>query len=387
MIHRPNKVHPKIVVFLGSGASAFAGYRTFETFPSLISDETIRIQEELPPLHSTTLPLLEEIRQTLLIAGKHTTHDNYLWALSDYKTLWHTLRLDGVLRTRFLKSTNLWGEFAYFAQITYDATKDITLITLKHYSANRVRMAKQQNEAVYDAMKRVYSLYMQLASINNPDVPFLPVFTTNYDMLIEDMFIEFGRSNPLLFPLTNGISGNVTEGVHWCKTQFPQTYLDLRGLYLYRIHGCVCWFYHNIGDENAYFHRLDCMGQNSDKLCAMYPGQEAYPGANPHGFGYREFHRMLLDCDCILFIGFSFRDDDVMQLTLSTNAQRRVPLKIIVLDPALRDTDALASLEASSKRTPHPARTPDPKEIVSIDARFGYSDFDTKLMDIINQIK
>jgi len=377
---------PKIVVFLGSGASAFAGYHTFATFPDLIYDQTVRSQDGLPPLHSTTISLLEEIKDTLRKAAKPTTHDNYLWALTDYKRLWLTLRVDGVLQTRFLTSTNLWGQFAYFAQTTEDATNDITLTTLKHYSTNRVLEAQQREEFSFDAMRRVHMLYTILASINNSEIPFLPVFTTNYDMLIEDLFSTFGNTDPHALPLITGIPSNSTEGSTWSSTQYFQTGLRPHGLYLYRIHGCVCWFYHSFGDENVYFHRRDCMQQNPNMLCAMYPGQESLPGVNPHGFGYRQFHEMLLSCECVVFIGFSFRDDDIMHLVLSANSQRETPLNVIVLDPSIRETDVIANLEASSKRTPYPAKTLDVNKIKSIDARFGHSDFDTRLLEVLNQI-
>lgn len=379
--------HSKIVLFLGAGASSFAGYRTFNTFPDLIFEDKVRIQAGLQQLHDSTKKILEEIRISLDIARKPTTHDNFLWVLNDYKRLWETFRVDGVLRARFLKSTTQQGQFAHFSQIIEDAISDITSTTLQHYSTNRVQDVQGQADAmILDAMHRVRQLYTRLALINDNESPFLPIFTTNYDMLLEDIFSTFNNTQSCYFPLINGIPDCMTHSAAWDEMEYQRYGSRPQGLFLYRIHGCVCWFYHGLGDEKVYFHRKDCLQQEAKNLCAMYPGREGYLGLNPHSFGFNQFHKMLLSCQIVVFIGFSFRDADVLHLILSANAQRDTPLNMIILDPVMRDTDILARFRDAKKITQFPSRVPEVNEITLIDAYFGISDFDNRLINSINQL-
>lgn len=376
---------PKIILFIGSGSSAFAGYRTFETFPALIFNEQIRIEDKLPPLHPTTFGFLKEIEQTLLLSHKSTTHDNFLWALNDYKKLWYTLRVDGVLKSRFLSSTERWGEFSQFSVITEDAIRDITHTTIHHYSAKKLERIKNDIEK-YELFRNIFKFYEKLSLINNSDFPILHIFTTNYDMLLEDLFLEFNNKEPDI-SLINGIPNCCQEGSYWSESKYPASNNNKKGFFLYRLHGCVSWFYHGQGDERVYFHRRDCTQQEINNLCAMYPGLERYRGLNPHAFGFRQFYKYLLYCNVIIFIGFSFRDDDVKHILLSANSRRDKPIKIIVIDPALQDTDIHANFLESAKNTQFPVETPSINEIKSINAHFAPYDFCDRLFKILNEME
>ena len=165
-----------LVVFLGAGASAFAGYGTFQNFPGLLLNEEMRARQGLTALHPTTAAFLREVRDTLVILGKPTTHDHFLWALADYRNLWRLLRIDDVLHSRFVDTAIEWAQFAHFAQLVDDAVLDITETTVSHYSANL-----SDGEAGRQRFEAVARFYQDLALINNADEPFLEVFTTNYD--------------------------------------------------------------------------------------------------------------------------------------------------------------------------------------------------------------
>lgn len=377
--------YPKTLLFLGSGASLFAGYRTFETFPDLIFNNETRMKESLPPLHPTTSELLHEIEQQLKIDRKPTTHDNFLCKLNDYKSLWKTLSVDGVLKSRFVTNTKLWGDFSYFDQTTEDAITDITTTTIHHYSQNRVKHAKRNNLHLYQSFKRIYSLYEKIAFKNNPDKPFLPIYTTNYDTLLEDLHFEFHVKKRSI-PFINGIKNCCQEGECWNISEYKKRSTKQHGLHLNRLHGCVCWYYSNHSDNNVYFHRRDCMQQDIKNLCAMFPGRQGYIGIDPHGYGFRQFYKDLMHCKCILFIGFSFRDSDIMILLLAANKQRKRPFKIIMVDPVLHNSDVMLNLRMTANETQFPVRIPSANDIVALEAKYGFFDVDDMILNAIKRI-
>jgi hypothetical protein len=372
---------PQIVVFLGAGASAVAGYQTFAGFPDLIFSDEIRYQQRLGQLHSTTRPLLKDIEQSLQISNEATTHDNFLKRLDDYTRLWHVLRVDNVLRSRFLKSTIQWSEFAYFAQTVEDAIHDLTVTTVRHYSANKVQTSGQPNEPGSDLMHCLFEFYCDLATRNN--TPYLPIFTTNYDLLFEDLFEEFGHSANSAFKLVNGFAGCTREEGIWSEQEYEAR---LGGIHLYRLHGCVSWYWKSCGENKKILQY--CRSEIPEQptgLCAIYPGCEVPLGSDPHAYGFRKLNEMLLHCKLVIFIGFSFRDNDVMHVLLSANAQREQPLKLIVVDPTLNNTTVDKRLDASGLQTQHPIRKPERCDIHCINLRYGIDNYSQIISDVVDQ--
>lgn len=105
----------------------------------------------------------------------------------------------------------------------------------------------------------------------------------------------------------------------------------------------------------------------------LIPGPEVDYKRDPHAFGFGAFQELLLSCRAVVFIGFSFHDDDVVHMLLSTNARRTRPLRLIVVDPRLRPNDVRARLIAAATRTSLSGALPDEDSIVTLDERFGAS--------------
>lgn len=118
----------------------------------------------------------------------------------------------------------------------------------------------------------------------------------------------------------------------------------------------------------------------------MFPGREIYRGNDPHARGFRQFHRALSSYKVILFIGFSFRDDDVLQILLSVNAQRKIPIKIVTVNPVLGQNELMTILEDATSRIALPVRIPALDDILSLNIWFGRGDFDRQIMDAITAI-
>jgi hypothetical protein len=201
-------------------------------------------------------------------------------------------------------------------------------------------------------------------------------------MLIEDLVEEFGIQGNRQVTLTNGISGRTQELATWKYQEYTSEKHGECLLRLYRLHGCTCWFYHGQGDDGVYFHRRDATHQPGDRLCAMYPGRETLKGIGPHGHSYRRFYQQLQVCDLVVFIGFSFRDDDVMHVLLKALAERAGALKILVVDRLYTKEDIKNKLAEAAKRTTFPTRLPEDNEIDSIKMSFGMEpNFDLQILE------
>lgn len=362
---------PRVVLYLGAGASYFAGYQTFVTFPELLFNAQMREAEGMPPLSPNPERLLLAIRESLRRNNKATTHDNFLWRLDGYTQFLRLNQCDDALQDFLRNNTRLYDLHI----CTEQAVNQISATTIHHYSKNRVNMAKSAADfTAYNNMKRVIKLYSQLAQLNG-DPSWLPVYTTNYDMLLEDLVSEFGNECDSRISITNAIPGVTRENAQWTSKIMEMNGQERSGIYLYRMHGCVCWFNNTPGKEVTFI-RKHAAEQEKTRMCVMYPGNETeYVGNDPYGFAFRSFYRDLQKCDLVIFVGFSFRDDDVMHVLLKAMEERRGKLKLLVVDPLYTSDDVCDRLKASASRTTLPYRIPKKgdtdSEIHSITTPFG----------------
>ena len=92
-----------------------------------------------------------------------------------------------------------------------------------------------------------------LHQLNSKKEPYLSVFTTNYDMLFEDLFRKFEKNVSRNFTLVNGFQkctatqkfddNNIPDCGNVCKWNVEEFTNNLfQGLHLLRMHGCVSWF-------------------------------------------------------------------------------------------------------------------------------------------------
>jgi hypothetical protein len=354
---------PRVVLYLGAGASQFAGYKTFVDFPSLLFENGLRRSEGMPDLSPNSLRILNAIKDSLERNNKATTHDNFLWRLDGYNQFLRLNQSDDALQDFLRNNTRLYD----LHMCTQQAIQQISATTIRHYSANRVQRAKQASGLQYESMRRVFGIYRALAQLN-ANSPFLDIFTSNYDMLIEDLHAEFGDGEPRL-NIVNGIPRLMEEEAVWNSNIYGKADCS-SALRLFRLHGCVCWFLHASGSD-IYFHRRNAVEQETSRMCAMYPGNEREIGTDPYGHGFRTLYRCLLRCELVVFIGFSFRDDDVMHLLLKAIDDRRGELRVLVVDAVNTSQDVMNKLEDAAKRMTLPYRVPRGKEIESLTMYFG----------------
>jgi hypothetical protein len=357
------------MIFLGAGASQFAGYLTFRTFDRLLLDPHTRAKAGLPALAPDTERFLGEVSQALKAIPRPTTHDNYLWLLNNYRDFCKKFKTHAGVQRRFDKIHAQISPFSDTIQYVMDA---ITYTTLHHYGAQR-NIESTGNE--------VREFYFRVAELNSPLSPYLPIFTTNYDLLLEALLRPLPQDAQAI-PLVTGIPNITQEGATWSPKPFYQC---KSGIHLHRLHGCVAWFYHGPADPHVYYHQVSPDLDWKNNLCVMFPGREIFPGKDPHGFAFRRLYGSLLSSTVVAFIGFSFRDDDVVHSFLAANAARRYPLRVIVADPYMTKDDILKALEDSATRTTLPFRVPTSEQVRCSDVNFGSLGSCDKILRLIKE--
>lgn len=358
--------NPNVILVLGAGASAFAGYRTFATFPDLIFDDSLRNKDGIPEVRRQTRALLSEIHSALEILGVPPTHDSFLRALDSYVDMWRVLRTDPTLRLRFLNETVRWSEFAYFSENVKDAAEDLTRITISHYSDNKVVKLKSGPEPIFSAARSVYDFIRAMAAMNSNASPSLDIFTTNYDMLIEDLFSEFGSDS---VHLTTGFPTVAHKDKHnWNAGLYTQE----NSVRLFRLHGCVCWFRQQEAlVDKVSFCRKNTLEQSWNQVCIVHPGRQDLMRRDPCHTTFQRLYESLKTCKVAVFVGFSFRDDDVAQILLSANAFRKDPLKMVVVGPSLSIPELLDNLQRFKEQSVLPVKVPDTSQVIAKDMRYG----------------
>jgi hypothetical protein len=358
------------LLFLGAGASQFAGYHTFQWFGQLITDPLVRYKERLPAQSDETPRLVGSLNQALSAMQRPATHDNYLWLLDDYHTFCGKFDTHIGVQVRFPR---IRDEIRAFDSTIMTVINDITQTTYCHYSRQRdLGLIGQE----------VRSLYEELSLVNNRTNPFLPVFTTNYDLLLEDMFDD-RRDSSVAVPLINGIQNRTRKGAKWSKEPYHKG-----GIHLYRLHGCVAWF--RTSDDQTQksvaFARPDCLDSDMlSRLCVMFPGRELQIGNNPHGYSFRRLYSDLLRCKKALFIGFSFRDDDVMRIILAANAVRKEPLQLRIIDPSIGPDEIRENLHGASLRSSFMAVMPPNNAIKCLRMEFGEKGCKRRVLAFLNE--
>jgi hypothetical protein len=365
-MRRPKRNNNKVSLFLGSGASAFAGYRTFRNFKDMLDNGSIRETENLPQLHPDTPGMVDEISNFLATCDREPTHDNLLWVLNDYKLVCSNLSKNHKLRNRF--ENRIHGQFSELERLVNDTIDDITRVSIHHYSRDRIEWAKQHNGSAILASRDIMLFYDILAKYNSASRPRLSLFTTNYDLLIEDLFAhEIYQAD---YSLITGFGPPPYDGKQWNVDEFKPR--NVNSFHLWRLHGCAAWAYHEFRDENVYFHRQDALQQNwRQNACVMFPGREIWRGNRPHAQGFHACYDSVLSSKGIVFIGFSFRDHDVIHLLMVAGHHRLTPARIAIINPELNFDYVRARLQDAASTCTFPVMLPTEENVRIFRVRFG----------------
>ncbi|MBI2421769.1 MAG: hypothetical protein HYV27_02985 [Candidatus Hydrogenedentes bacterium] len=346
-----------ITIILGAGASTGGGFRTFLSFPHLFwptSSEPAKLEAT-----EKERALLRFIMTGLKRKKRPLTTDQFLWVLDEYHRVLKGIFSDEALRIRFSDSLLLWSRIRELNAVVQGVLRRVCTLTVSHYSA-------PPSKHYVDAAREFYEKLLR----ENHDG--IDVFTTNYDLVPEYLFsrnkwftnrlnkawgckedtdttwpalsnsdpggnepsddgqgtgwptfyngfadfdsLELAGDDSPDNVLEEGPSVKGSDDNEWSEINYSQTTAP-RAIRLYRLHGCVAWYYREqLENAPVYFNSdgITSIGSYYNKLCVMYPGREQNVGCRPHNLAFRQLYHAAFTSNFLIFIGFAFRDADVV---------------------------------------------------------------------------
>ena len=213
-------------------------------------------------------------------------------------------------------------------------------------------VAKELREELYSTLIQVYGelrardmieascwpLFLDLVHPGQGKV--LPVFTTNYDLVFEDLrdrFIErkltpeYGYQESFRGPriVMPKLLDEVSPGP------------EARAVAFFRLHGCVAWESIPGGAKDGAYAQIrfddDRPQAAPSKLAVVRPSLTKVPFEEPYWTAHMYLVECLRSAELVVFIGYGFADTSIVHLIKYAMLKNPV-LKIAVMDP---DTQAL----------------------------------------------
>jgi NAD-dependent SIR2 family protein deacetylase len=305
----------KVIVFTGAGASAHFDLETFGTFKTLFTEEKIEERE--------IKELIDKIIFSMEIVGVRVDIEGILRRIETY------------LETqKLMVSDSLFGKYSYDETIQISKTKSffkkidnvkkcidkLKLEEYGHFSSKKKRVFQNQ-------LVDTFKFYKKISDFNNRN---LHIFTTNYDMTFEEMWIQ-KKNQKIDIKLINGIDGDIFKNkVGEWKSKIYNVLPGKKNYcwYLYRLHGCTHWYY----ELSSILYKKQLPKDIFLKSCIMDPGTKFNFGEEPFKTAYEKFELLLKMCKICIIIGFSFNDKDILEMLLQSSKLRNDPLVIIVID-------------------------------------------------------
>lgn len=281
----------KLVVLLGAGASAKAGV-------------------------PTTLKFVDEFRATLSgLPNLRVTYDDLVRRLKQ-----------GVLGTRPLKLVDVEAVLDALETFRNPTVVD-RAIASKRALASRDELSRLEEiktrlqefirtRCLVESESTEYLLpLVQLSNLYRP----LPVFSVNYDVVVEQFLESHGLS------YVDGFELRFNSGL------FDQQETDVL---LYKLHGSVTWFRSQTGGYlklpiRSSLREIDLLSGERAVPVMLYPAQKA-DYAGPFLELFRRFQEALRRSDWLLVLGYSFRDPILLDLILDAAASNP-KLKLILV--------------------------------------------------------
>jgi len=330
---------PKVVLFLGAGASRAFDYPTTSEFvhnlTDSVSSEEKRILNSL--IRAPTITDIEHVLQTLdpLIALASNSYVETIFNQSPP----NIPLVDGSV---------YWRDFIRWCRSLKD-----TIISELHrqYEFDRTKLKK-----VTDAYDPVFG---ELSM--SKDIQHIDVFTTNYDSVIE----HYCTNGMKTYQFACGFVRDSRSGREfWNPEELGRWKLDKGfGIKLYKLHGSLDW---RETDDNriervSTEERVSRATRRYKRNILIYPAQKNYVTEEPFRRLMKYFEEVLNQHDLCLVIGFSFRDPLINGTFLDfLGAERK--RRLMVVSPNA-STDVKNNLLGDNKKLE--------KQVICIDKPFG----------------
>jgi len=331
------KLVRRIILFLGAGASAPFGYPTTQKFINELKDN----------LGSD-------------VEGKFLS---YLLDIKGFTDVEHVLELLDLLQSinrhpvkDFLRTYPTHLRFGAGESISFLEMLD-GMEKLRDRIQSDVFRQYEFDPTTIGPITQVYSPLVEMLSLLS-NYKEIPIFTTNYDRVIE----EFCRSNKLTcidgFKRTGG-----SEEFEWNPEDFNREITDTSEttIKLFKLHGSLNWRIRKSDNTIVKIPPEERTrgSRRYEKNLVIYPAEKLKPENEPFRTLHEFFRSEFIKSDYAIFVGFSFRDEYLNSLIMSSSGKN----KIIIVSP--RATELLKRL-LSVRPIWHTERNP-----ITIDRSFG----------------
>lgn len=310
----------RTVVFAGAGASKAVNPESYPTTieffqrldESFLKNDLFRFVREycISRKRDQALVDIEEVMWALAEVETNATH----WADASSLVGW-------MLRKNYLSK---WAKGNNTAVLTMIA-QDLLPVSRS--------LTSELNRKVYDLYHREPTLselnanWIHLFNSLSKFTDQLSIFTTNYDTVIEtaiDIMHQRNKWRDLAFGIELS-RRPFLDMSNW--ERHTDSLARVQGGLLTKLHGSVDWSWY--GDRISTGNTL-WKGDHSRHVI-LYPGFKGEPDEAPFDLFHEYLALSLSSADCVMFIGFSFRDRFINELIRS-----RIGLqaRIVVLDPA-----------------------------------------------------
>lgn len=196
----------------------------------------------------------------------------------------------------------------------------IEIQIFEHYGNLDNSLVVNTYKPILDALAR---------SLNEDKI--LPIFTTNYDRIIED----YRQSEHKKVSMTDGFRETIPGSGEkiWDRAVFDnfQAEQGKLNIILFKLHGSIYWYERN---RQILYATIPIQRGPKERIknVLIYPAMYKIATSDPFFTGYDYFQRCLDNAEFGIFIGYSFRDyDTVTKITSSLNFNSK--LTLIILDP------------------------------------------------------
>jgi hypothetical protein len=282
---------PKLAVLLGAGASAKAGVPTTLQFVKEFRDSLSG--------SSALLKVYDGLVRRLKQAAAHGLAQKLVdveAVLDTLETLRNPSVVDRAIATR-----------ARFGHSADNARLDVIRKRLQEFIRKRCLVEFEKTEYL-----------LPLIQLSNAFHP-LPIFTVNYDVVVEQ-FLE-------------GHGLNYVDGF---ELRFdPNSFGSLESdVLLYKLHGSVTWFRSQTGGYlklpvKSSLRHIDLLSGERAEPVMLYPAQKA-DYAGPFLELFRSFQDTLRHAEWLLVLGYSFRDPLLLDVVLDA-AVSNPNLKVVLV--------------------------------------------------------
>ena len=298
-----------IAILAGAGASKAVNpemYLTTEDFYK-------RLPESV-----TGSPLFRSVVDYLQNSQASIDIEVVLWELQKLEAFLDARSLAGIVNwmidgDRIVKAVGIQTGLSNFVQVSDAALGEI----------------RQLDDSINQCVYQFYGESPQEAALKANWLPLLEgillhkctvnLFTTNYDPVIEKAISSLSDGGKF-------DDGFVVDGAYrnldvdrWKNAHLNHTSL------LTKLHGSVHWARHTSGKIFAASPNFE---GSHDKHVILYPGYKGQASEEPFASFHQHFKECLKMADCILAIGFGFRDDYINQLMSDV-----APRQIISINP------------------------------------------------------